>query len=214
MKIKKILQNFCKDTNLHGFNYTVQLSRHKAEKIFWSVSISTSFILTLILIIKFIIESQTNSVIIYTDQNVIKVQDINFPAISICPGLIYRIKSNITIDYDSIGWKLNLHGYDGIRNLTLDEQKLFQVANLVADTQFLSRNFPNFSISTDGFVEKMEEFQDVFGEPFYSKSLVPYHFVANWTNRYPVFLTRTLWKTGFCHTFNFPGSDKIFDMSV
>jgi len=172
-----------------------------------------SFILTFILIIKFIIESQVNPIVIFTDKNVINVQKINFPAVSVCPGLIYRIKTNITINYNLIKWKL-MHRNFGIKNLTIDELKLMQVASLVAGDQFMSASFPNLSIPTYDLVEKLEDFQDIFGQPFYKTSIVPYNFVANWTERYPVFMTRTLWKIGFCYTFNFPSSSRIYNMDV
>ena len=84
----KVIQNFSSDTNLHGFIYIFEPTRHKVERIFWTLSILTSFTITGILIYKFIVESQANPFVIYTDQSAISAQNIYFPSVSICPGLL------------------------------------------------------------------------------------------------------------------------------
>lgn len=207
----EIVRDFCSDTNLHGFIYIVQPSRHKIERIFWSVSIFGSFILTLILIIKFIFESQSNPIVIYTDQNVINVEDINFPAVSVCPGVILKAGRKNTLDYKEIMMRITNETMD-IEELTENELKLLQVASLIANDRFMSINFPNLSIPTDDFIEKLGEFEEFFDDPPFKNVLVPYNFGANWTDKYPVFMTQNLWKFGFCHTFNFPNSSEIFRM--
>lgn len=127
--LEKTIKYFCRNTNIHGFGYIVQQSGHRIEKIFWSLSILISFILTGILIHKLVIESQKNPTIIYTDQSVVNVEELNFPAVSICPGLLTKSRCETIIDYDKM--KLDLIDQPNITRYSLDDLKLLQIASLI-----------------------------------------------------------------------------------
>jgi amiloride-sensitive sodium channel len=209
----KVFENYCSDTSLHGFIYIIQPPRHKIERIFWSLAIFASFIQTGILIYKFFVENQANPIVIYTDQNAISLQDIDFPSVSFCPGIIFKTMDK-PFEYHEIKKMLENQTMD-IENLTLNELKMMQVASLVAQDKFMSTNYPNVSISTDDFVEVLGSFGSFFGPPAYfegERLLSLSFFAGNWTDRYPANLTYTLWKTGFCYTFNFPNSSQMFEM--
>ncbi|CAG9805270.1 unnamed protein product [Chironomus riparius] len=206
----KVVGNYCSDTSLHGFIYITQSTRHKIERIFWSIAIFASFIQTGILIYKFMIENQANPIVIYTDQNAISVQDINFPSVSFCPGILLKTMEK-PFEYHEI--KLMLKNQTmNIKNLSLKELKMMQVASLVAKDQYMSTNFQNVSIPTNDFIDILGSFGTFFGEPLYGTIFRPY-FMANWTDKYPVNFTNTLWKTGFCYTFNFPNSSQMFHLN-
>ena len=205
----KVIQNFCGDTNIHGFMYIGQESSHRIERIFWAVSIFVSFTLTGILIYKFIVESQANPIVIFTDQNAISVQDINFPSLSFCPGIIFETMKN-PFKYREIKGMLENETME-LSNLTLSELKMMQIVSLVANDRFMSGNYPNLSITTEDFMEVLNTFGSYIGESVKSNVLPTYYFFnGNWSNKYPMNLTRTLWRTGFCHTFNFPNSSQMF----
>jgi len=210
-KIIKVIENFCSDTNLHGFMYIMQPSRHRIEKIFWTFSILVSFTVTGILIYKFLVESQVNPIIIYTDQNAISAQDINFPSLSFCPGIIFE-SMKVPFKYQKIKEMLENQTIN-LSNLTSDELKMMQVVSLVGNDRFMSENYRNLSITTDDFMDVLNSTGSFVGDPILKYNLLPYFFLkGNWSNKYPMNLTRTLWKTGFCHTFNFPNSSQMFHM--
>ncbi|KAL7036626.1 hypothetical protein ACKWTF_008880 [Chironomus riparius] len=207
----KVIQNFCGDTNIHGFMYIGQVSSHRIERIFWAISIFVSFTLTGILIYKFIIESQANPIVIFTDQNAISVQDINFPSLSFCPGIIFETIKN-PFKYTEIKEMLENQTIE-LSNLTLDELKMMQIVSLVANDRFMSGNYPNLSITTEDFLDVLNTFGSFIGESVKSNVLPTYYFFnGNWSNKYPMNLTRTIGPTGFCHTFNFPNSSQMFRM--
>ncbi|CAG9811124.1 unnamed protein product [Chironomus riparius] len=148
----KILETFCGHTNLHGFIYIVQPWRHKIEKFFWLISILISFILTGILINKLIIESQKNSIVIYMDQNPIKVQDLVFPAVAMCLGVLGRTPCKTQMFYDGAKSLLE-RNKTAIKPLKETQLKLLQIGSLLSRDRFMSDNFPTLNISTDNLME-------------------------------------------------------------
>lgn len=167
--------------------------------------IFVSFALTGILIYKLISESQKNPVVIYTDQNVISVQDINFPAVSLCFGLPYKLPCHTVLDYDHI--KLDLESDSAkIKNLTLDNLKMLQLLSLVARDGFVAEKFPDLKIPTDDLVEIIENFDGAL--PYKHKYNPGY--LGNWINDYFVDTVKTLSDSGFCYTFNRADADFVY----
>lgn len=210
LNMLKVIENYCSDTSLHGFIYIIQPPRHKSERIFWTFAIFASFIQTGILIYKFIVENQANPIVFYTDQNAISVQDINFPSVSFCPGILLK-SMNEPFEYHKIKAQLENQTLD-IENLTLKELKMMQVASLVADDRFMSSKYQNLTIPTEDFVDILGSFGSFFGDPMY-KRFLRFYFTGNWTDKYPANFTHTLWKTGPCYTFNFPNSTQMFHLN-
>ncbi|XP_070498708.1 uncharacterized protein [Chironomus tepperi] len=218
--LSKIFFNFCSNTNLHGFNYVVDRSRSSVEKVFWVICLIIFFILTGNLIHKLIRESHKNPTIIYTDQNVINVKNLKFPAISICPGLIYKSNCVTIIDYERIKQQLESHEIK-IKDFNMTDLKLLQVTSLVARDEFLSTNYPNLAIPTDDFVEIF----DMFGEALVDHMKSIYDTTGN-VKRFPtpvrnmdgtysldtvVFLRHLVTQFGPCYTFNFP--EEFYDLN-
>ena len=202
-----LLKTFCSHTNLHGFIYIVQPSRYKIEKIFWLISVLISFILTGILIHKLVIESQKNPVVIYTDQNPIRVQDLNFPAISMCFGLLYRTFCRTILDYPEVK-KILRQDKSKINRLTPRQLKLLQVLTLVSRDRFISDNFPGLKIPTDDFLEILENFNEtLMKKPGYDMSPTWY---GSWNTNFHMDLTKVLSDFGNCFTFNMANIDKIY----
>jgi hypothetical protein len=152
-----------------------------------------------------------NPIVIYTDQNAINAQDINFPSLSFCPGIIFETM-RVPFKYLKIREKLENQTLS-LNSLTSYELKMMQVISLVADDRFMSENYPNISISTDNFMDVLNSTGSFVGDPLSKFYEIPYfYFRGNFSNKYAMNLTRTLWKTGFCHTFNFPNSSQMFYM--
>lgn len=86
-----------------------------------------------------------------------------------------------------------------------------QIASLISNDGFMSSL--NVSISTDDFVEVMDDFVSVW---YYG----PYHpdFPAflhgNWTTEFDANFTRILHPKGFCYTFNYPDQGIFTEMLV
>lgn len=212
--LTKIIFNFCSNTNLHGFSYIVQNSRKKLEKIFWLIFLIISFTLTGISIYKLVREGQKNPTIIYTDQNVINVKDLKFPAVSICPGLIYKTDCKTVIDYELIKHELESHE-TLIEDFNMTELKLLQVASLVARDQFLSTNYPNLTVPTDDFIDIFDKFDEGIVHHIYStrykeeESIRRYdmplrNMDATYALNTIVFLRHLVTQFGPCYSFNFP----------
>lgn len=207
----EVIQNFSSDTNLHGFIYIYQPTRHKTERIFWILSIFTSFTLTGILIYKYIVESQLNPIVIYTDQNAISAQDIFFPSVSLCPGLLFKTMDE-PFKYQNVKDMLENQTLN-LSRLTLKELKMMQIGSLVANDRFMSRKYPNLSIATEDLLDVLDSFGTFIRHSMKYGKLEPFSNIAgNWSNKYPVHLTRTLSKVGYCFTFNFPNSSQMFHM--
>jgi hypothetical protein len=219
----KILKNFCSNTKLHGFVYIVHPKRNKAERIFWFLSIFISVTLTGILIRKLILESRKNPTVIYTDQNVVKIEDLAFPAVSFCPGLIYKTACRTIIDYDLIKSQLENHERN-ISEFQMNELKLLQVASLVARDGFLSKNFPSLSIPTDDFMDKFHEFDLTFTDfvmySWFTKLIrpnsrpPPSNAVGSYANQYAVYLKHVATENGPCFTFNSPELKRLYHQDV
>jgi hypothetical protein len=61
-----------------------------------------SFFLTGLLIFKFVLHAKKNPSVIYVEENQVFVTDINFPAVSICPGIVLERERHVDLDYDGI----------------------------------------------------------------------------------------------------------------
>jgi hypothetical protein len=206
------LKNYCLNTNLNGFIYIAQPSRHKIERIFWSLLILASFILTGILINKLLQETQNNPIVIYTDQNVVHVENVNFPAVSVCPGVILNTPRRTIMNYEATKrFILNLEV-----NLTQDEADILrptQLASLIARDNFAQNHLDMITIPTDDFIEQMNRFEPFF---FTAHDIIRNRtfsfFDATWLQTFIASFTQTLWKVGFCYTFNFPDIQDMFHL--
>jgi hypothetical protein len=61
-----------------------------------------SFVLTGLLSFKFIAHVRNNPIVFYIEEKQARVSDINFPAITICPGLVLAKSNFVRLDYDQI----------------------------------------------------------------------------------------------------------------
>lgn len=203
-----LLKTFCSHTNLHGFIYIVQPSRHKIEKIFWLFSVLISFILTGILIHKLIIEGQKNSIVIYTDQHPIRVQDINFPAVAMCLGVLGRTPCQTHMYYDGAKSLLEKNK-TAIETLKEVQLKLLQIGSLLSRDQFMSDNFPTLNISTDNFMQML----DLLRKFFFERGTHAYSFYGVLYDRYKIWVTEEFSNTGPCYSFNIPRFRRVFEES-
>jgi hypothetical protein len=82
---------------IHGFLYDFLFFR-----LFWLIAVSISFFLTVLMVFKFVSHADKNPIVIYVEEKQARVADINFPAVSICPGLVLARESHVDLDYDGI----------------------------------------------------------------------------------------------------------------
>jgi hypothetical protein len=64
--------------------------------------LAISFVLTGLLIFKFVSHAEKNPSVIYVEEKQVRVTDINFPAVSICPGVVLERESYLDLNYDGI----------------------------------------------------------------------------------------------------------------
>lgn len=124
-------------------------------RIFWSISFVISITLTSVLIFELLQKYGNFPIIIEIDENQILIEEIFFPAVTICPSLIHNIPHIKTVDYSKITNAITIGEID-VKNLTLNELKYMQVISLVSRDGFLSKL--NVSVPTDDFIEKLHEF--------------------------------------------------------
>lgn len=92
-----------------------------------------------------------------------------------------------------------------------------QIISVISGDDFLSEL--NISIPTDDLIERLEDFVSFFFIDFSrdgSGSLDHYSrtCLGNWTNYFPVNMTKVLMRTGFCYTFNFPNLEKFYNFEA
>jgi hypothetical protein len=66
------------------------------------ISLAISFSLTGLLISKFVSHAEKNPSVIYVVEKQVRVTDINFPAVSICPGIVLEREFFVDLNYDGI----------------------------------------------------------------------------------------------------------------
>jgi hypothetical protein len=71
-------------------------------RVFWVFAEAISFFLTGLLIFKFVSHADQNHSVMYLDEKQVRVTDINFPAVSICPGIVLEREKSVNLDYDGI----------------------------------------------------------------------------------------------------------------
>lgn len=84
-----------------------------------------------------------------------------------------------------------------------------QVIGLVYNDDFLLRY--NAIIPTDDFIERLSDFKPFFDSDVYDDS--GFAFQMSWSWNYGTYFYEVLFKTGFCFTFNYPGSSEIFNLN-
>lgn len=139
-----------------------------------------------------------NSVVLFTDGNQISVTEIYFPAITICPPLIFNTRYQKTVDYTSIvaaieNEEISISNltmkeqvkpfgvYDFSQNLNRSSLKYMQVISLVTRDGFLSKF--NISIPTDDFIETLQSFPKPWKPDSTAKPFL-HGMYGNWTKRY------------------------------
>jgi Amiloride-sensitive sodium channel len=119
--LRKEFDHFCDNATLHGFAYISQTKRTLAEKygeltllrllsssstfscrIFWLLAIAISFVSTGVLIAKFFDHIKKNPIAIYSTEKDVLVTNLNFPAVSMCFGVILSTDQQTLLDYDGI----------------------------------------------------------------------------------------------------------------
>jgi hypothetical protein len=194
---------------------------------FWTLAILVSFIFTGLLIFQFIAHAVKNPIVIYIEEKTVHISSINFPAITLCPGLVLARDDFTFLDYDNIVNDIKSQRRS-LKNFTEKEfgsnlyskfifmifgyrLKHLQITSLISSDAFMSQF--NESIPTDDLVARFDDFVNFF---IYDSSKMyqtyPRYIHANWSSYYEVNLTRVLHPKGFCYTFNFPGAREIFQL--
>lgn len=84
-----------------------------------------------------------------------------------------------------------------------------QITSLISNDGFMSSL--NISIPTDDFIERLDDFMNLWesdkDDEFEYQRLMS----ANWYDIYKVNLVRVLHRKGFCFTFNSPNVSEVFN---
>lgn len=217
-----MLKNFCENTSLHGFVYLVQPTRHRVERIFWFLSVVISSILTGLLIRKLIVDSQNNPIIIYKDQNIERIEEMNFPAITICPGMIYKTRCETHIDYENVKAQLLSHELN-ITDLDMKELKMMQVLSLVARDGFMADNFESLDIPMDDYIDIFNIFNQTLSDEIATKYMTltrplnhsnVHNFQAVFAFRFALLLKYSATQYGPCFTLNLPDPNHIYNTNL
>lgn len=246
---KDIFKFYCENTTLHGFKYMTQKSNrfekweirkiskknsssliflfHCILRFFWLSALIVSFVLSIVLTYKFLRNTEKNPIVIYVVEKHVNVADINFPAITLCPGLILADADDTKLDYDKIVNNLksrkisldDLTENESAKSFFLHEisnffdtnfrLKLMQITSLISNDIFMSSL--NISIPTDDFIERLDDFMNLWesdkDDEFDYQRLMS----ASWYGAYKVNLIRVLHRKGFCFTFNSANVSEIFN---
>jgi hypothetical protein len=62
-------------------------------------ALTISFFLTGLMIFKLVSHAEKNPSVIYVEEKQVRVSDINFPAVSICPGVVLERENLLDLDY-------------------------------------------------------------------------------------------------------------------
>lgn len=209
--LKKVFENFSNNTTIHGFFYIVQPFRHKIERLFWILSVLISFILISLLMYRILSDNQKVQNIIYIDENFISVEDLNFPAVSICYGFQYKGSKYTTKTYDDFRKKLK-QNETKIEDYSSKDLKYFQILSLIQKDRFMSEKFPYVNIPTDDFMNRIQELNNTL--PMDSEdsegAIYAWAMYGQWIGQHLVYGKKVLSDTGVCFGFNFPDQDQVY----
>ena len=71
-------------------------------RFFWLSALIVSLVLSVVLTYQFLKNTEKNPIVIYVVEKGVNVADINFPGITLCPGLILADADDTKLDYDKI----------------------------------------------------------------------------------------------------------------
>lgn len=97
-----IIERFKKTSNLLRFSY------QKFYRLFWIFSLAVSLIFTALLIFELIENLMKNPIVFLLDDKPFRVSEINFPSVTLCPGLcpiVDRVDYKLFIDEIKSGRK-------------------------------------------------------------------------------------------------------------
>jgi acid-sensing ion channel, other len=114
------IRDFFSQTTLHGLKYLYRKKSNQFEKIFWTISLLVSIILTILMISKLLQNYLNNPIVIYNDKYEYSLSDFYFPSITICPTLIFNTRTIKTVNYKAITKALSSNEIS-INNLTMEE---------------------------------------------------------------------------------------------
>jgi hypothetical protein len=90
------LESFFESSTIHGFRY---LSRrfHWIERLFWLLCLISSLALSIVLITKLVENIKHVPVIVQISNQPVSVGEVDFPAVTMCYGLIQMLASHIKL---------------------------------------------------------------------------------------------------------------------
>ncbi|KAG5673213.1 hypothetical protein PVAND_003277 [Polypedilum vanderplanki] len=128
--MKLTFEEYCKSSTIHGFKY-LSKKYDWIEKIFWVFSLLTSLTLTLILISQLINKIKTVPIIISILEKSIPISEIDFPAVTLCQGLIQDLSNHKEITYfQRHSYTYSYYDNDEVFEITKDEEKFNNISYL------------------------------------------------------------------------------------
>ncbi|KAL0882698.1 hypothetical protein ABMA27_001121 [Loxostege sticticalis] len=191
--LKQLLQDYAKNTTLHGLRYTTENGLHIVEKVFWLITFTVSVVLSFYLISKVWTKWTTSPIIVSFAGKPVSVQEVPLPSITICPAVKFlQSKINFT--------KIQLDLRDA--NKTVDNETLANVnaINLICDAPFLmTRVLTTDSSMINRLINVSTDIVDILDMCFIS--IYDCEFKAVLTN------------DGLCYTYNGLSAQNILNLN-
>ncbi|KAL7014647.1 hypothetical protein ACKWTF_016044 [Chironomus riparius] len=230
MNFKTYLEEYFSSSTIHGLAY-LSNKNHWVEKFFWVVFQTISIICTTILITELVLKIQSFPIIIQLSDVPIPVGEINFPAVTICRGLLLRNdlqnESKVFIPHTKREYKEH---YEKVFNISeadvefpllfeevpekletsginLNEIKMFtlkrlQIIDLITKSGIFQRQ--NISIPTDDFLAIINTFSKHFdGIQLY-----------RWHNIFNSYSSEIITDMGLCNTINIANLSDVLHTDV
>lgn len=87
-------KKYFENSTIHGFSYLID-KYHITERIFWILALISSLICTILLTVQLITKIQSYPIVIFLSEHQVHVSELDFPAITICPGLWLELNERL-----------------------------------------------------------------------------------------------------------------------
>ncbi|KAJ0172807.1 hypothetical protein K1T71_011946 [Dendrolimus kikuchii] len=206
-KITKIgiitsLDEFAQNSTLHGLRFIVDRTLNYVEKLFWLIVVIVSIVMCSFLIHNMWFKWQSNPIIITMNENLVPVDSVYYPSLTICPQI--KIKKNSydfeteRNNYQQVMWS----GYNETPSHKIRLSKVVDIAYMCdADVWDGLMNFPMpyHTVNIDNIRDVALDFEDIFKTCEWNTNSIPCDTLYQ----------KVITQEGVCFTMNALNADEI-----
>ncbi|KAG5672978.1 hypothetical protein PVAND_003063 [Polypedilum vanderplanki] len=188
----ELIENYSKDSTIHGVKYVCGKKQHCCIKIFWIIIFAMSFYFCAQNIIEINKVREERPVMISIGKKLIPIFEIPFPAITICPEM--KAKCN----------KINLTEIINRKSQNYSEEEMQNMLalNHVCESHLYDDNIKNITknnknIKQFDIIEKLNELSFRFDEMFFKCRFGEYEY-----KNCEKYFHKVITDVGICYTFN------------